>query len=163
MPDIVVYLTEDDQDRFVQFLLEAGAWLVADMNYTDPQAGRIDSLDSYRNCRLASVNKFYIQRQDFTHSPLVFRHVEKSGARIYYIGQREGGPNIDFSGGGTYQKAGHAYIRPGGYGYYPMLGSSARQKSVGAPGAERVLFPSEEISPARRSAPRQYANQSLGA
>jgi hypothetical protein len=140
VPDTVIYMTEDDQERFIQFALNAGAWLIADMNYPEPKAIRVDSMDRYKHCRLKMVSKFYIQRQDFTQSPLVFKHIEKNGAHIYYISQRQGGPNIDFSGGGTYEKDGHRYIRPGGYGYYPTYWDTLLDKNQTAPKALKEFY-----------------------
>src|SRR5947209_15481632 len=100
MPDITVYMTQEDEEKFIQYIFEAGAWLTPDMHYLKPQPVEIRCIKGYKGYRQMLIRKFYIQRQDFTKSALVFRPLNKDDALIYYIGQREGGPYVDFSGGG---------------------------------------------------------------
>jgi hypothetical protein len=140
MPDITIYMTEDDEERFIRFVFEKHAWLIPDMNYAEPRAVKIESIKSYKESRNKLIRKFYIQRQDFTTSPLNFRSITKDGVLFHYISQRQGGPNIDFSGGGIFEEAGLRYIRPGECGYYPTYRDTIFDKNRTASPALRIFY-----------------------
>ena len=119
MPDLVMYLTEDDQRRFVDFVLGTGAFLIPDMHVENPSFPTIVSLAQYESYRARLVSKYYIQRDDFTRFSPTARSIQQDGRMIYYVSQREGGPFVDFSGGGTHQENDCTVVRAGGFGHYP--------------------------------------------
>jgi hypothetical protein len=140
MPDITLYLTEDDEMRFVRFVLQEGAWLVPDSDYEEPSAIRIHSLREYALHRRKLIRKFFIQKEEFVRSSFEFRKIIKNGRPIFYIGQRKGGPNIDFSAGGIFEKEGFKYIRPGECGYYPTYWNTLLSKNQAVPAELRAFY-----------------------
>jgi hypothetical protein len=140
MPDVTMYMTDDDEARFIRFILEEGAWLVPDLDYSEPRVVKITALESYELYRQKLVRKFFIQKDEFNQSPLELRSISKNNKMVHYISQRQGGPYIDFSGGGIFEAEGFRYVRPGECGYYPTYWDTLLRKNQVAPKALRIFY-----------------------
>lgn len=140
MPDLVVYLTEQDEIRFIKYALEKGTWLVPDVEYISRDYPRIENALEYESYRQRQVRAFFIQRDDFVRSPLEMRNILKHDREIFYISQRKGGPYLDFMGGGIFSESGTSYIRAGGFGYYPTYWDTVLERNQSAPKELRVLY-----------------------
>lgn len=104
----------------VRFILSNGACLIPDLDYSQKQPALLTNESLFLAARL-SVRHFFIIRDDYLKMPLEMRRIQKGGRIVYYISQREGGPTVDFLGGGIFTRGTERFIRPGSLSHYPTF------------------------------------------
>ena len=114
MPGIQLYQTEADELTLIEAALEEGCWLVPDLNYEAADARRLTTIEEYRRVRIEERH-FFISSERIMQAPLSMRQITKAGKNIFYVSPSEGGPFLEFLGGGCFvdDSIGERRIRPG--------------------------------------------------
>ena len=114
MPGLQLYQTEADELVLVRAALEQGCWLVPDLNYETPEAQRLLTAEEYQHLR-TKERHFFILSESFVRAPLLMRQITKAGRNAFYISPSEGGPFLEFLGGGVFvdDSTGEGRIRSG--------------------------------------------------
>jgi len=120
MPELSLYLADEDEKEFVSFVLNQGAWLIADTEYDSPRVERIYALERFSDSRRSSAH-FFIQADSFDKLPAEFRPIHKKGKTLYYLSSRSGGPFISFFSTGTFVEERRLFVGTGSLSYYPSF------------------------------------------
>jgi hypothetical protein len=114
MPGIQLYQTEVDELTVVKTALDRGWWLIPDLDYSSDQVQELRSIEQFKRAR--SVERhFFIVSDFFLCSPLSLRKITKRGETVFYVSPSEGGPCLEFLGGGVFvdDATTEQRIRPG--------------------------------------------------
>jgi hypothetical protein len=114
MPGLQLYQTEADELVLVRAALEQGCWLVPDLSYDAPVAQRLLTVEEYQHVR-TKERHFFILSESFVRAPLSMHKITKAGRDVFYISPSEGGPFLEFLGGGVFvdDSTGEGRIRSG--------------------------------------------------
>jgi len=114
MPGLQLYQTEADELVLVRAALEEGCWLVPDSSYDAPEAQRLLTAEEYQRVR-TKERHFFILSESFVRAPLSMRKITKVGRDVFSISATEGGPFLEFLGGGLFvdDSTEEGRIRPG--------------------------------------------------
>jgi hypothetical protein len=99
MPQLSLYQTEEDELNVVNAAFEAGCWIVPDLDYEAPEAQVLKTGESFKQAR-RDERHFFILHKRFMRSPLHMRQILKHGRNVFYVSPSEGGPFLEFLGGG---------------------------------------------------------------
>jgi hypothetical protein len=102
MPQINLYQTEVDELEFMKGALKEGCKIVPDCNYATPEIQILNTLEEFQCSRL-SERHFFILHERFIRLPLQLRPISKDGKTVYYISPSQGGPFVEFLGGGIFE------------------------------------------------------------
>lgn len=114
MAGIQLYQTEQDETLLVEAALSQGCWLTPDINYETSQVIEIRSIEEFIEIR-PTERHFFILHNTFLRMPLCLREIEKNGKKVFYVSPSEGGPFLEFLGGGIFESEppSERRIRPG--------------------------------------------------
>ena len=118
MPELGLYLVEEDEYSLVQLAFDEGCDLIPDLHYNSQRYEKISTLEGYRQYRIRT-RLFFLVSEKYFCCPIEMCRIEKDERHVYYISQRSGGPTIQFLGGGLFEKNGQKFIRSGSIAYYP--------------------------------------------
>jgi len=118
MPELQLYQTELDELKLVKAAFTEGCWMVPDSNYQTPEAISLRTVEQYLASR-KNERHFFILNKLFSRLPFQMRKISKDGKIVYYISPSQGGPFLEFMGGGVIQdeKTRIRYIRSGFLAY----------------------------------------------
>ncbi|MGD0631016.1 MAG: hypothetical protein ABR987_16940 [Terracidiphilus sp.] len=114
MPGLQLYQTEADELVLVKAALDQGCWLVPDLNYETDEVQRFRSTEEYQHFR-TEERHFFVLSEAFVRAPLSLRKITKADRILFYVSPSEGGPFLEFLGGGSFvdDSTGGRRIRPG--------------------------------------------------
>jgi len=113
MPQINLYQTEQDELGVVKAAFSEGSTIVPDRNYSASEAIALDTIEAFKHARVHDRH-FFILNKRFSRLPIHFRKILKDGKPVYYISPSQGGPFLEFMGGGVItDDAGTRRIRSG--------------------------------------------------
>ena len=138
MPEMKLFMTEKDELELIRFVLGQECWLIPDIDYDSPRHQNISTERQFRDYR-KRARLFFIVRDDILKSPLEMRRISKDGRTVFYIGQRRGGPTIDFLTSGTFIEKDQRFIRPGSLGHHPTYWNTLERKMVKPPAKFREV------------------------
>ena len=138
MPELSLYLADEDDQEFVSYCFSQGAWMVPDLLYKTPAPRIVSNLDSFAEC--AEERLFFIQHASFLCSPLLFAKLEKNNETVYSISQRYGGPAISLFCRGQFLKDREVYIGPGSLSHYPTYRNTITGEDEKPPESLRQLY-----------------------
>jgi hypothetical protein len=118
MPQLSLYQTEEDELNVVNAAFEAGCWIVPDLDYEAPEAQVLKTGESFKQAR-RDERHFFILHKRFMRSPLHMRQILKHGRNVFYVSPSEGGPFLEFLGGGIIEdnESNSRHIRSGFLAY----------------------------------------------
>jgi hypothetical protein len=134
MRELNLYQTEKDELHLIKAAIAAGCKLVADSNFETPEAPVISTVAAFQTSR-AEQRHFFILHESFQRLPITFRQVAKNGKQLYYVSPSQGGPFLEFLGGGIFvnDKTGTKYVRSGFLAYRPEYWDEGLAKKWPAP------------------------------
>ena len=114
MPGIQLYQSEQDEIVLVTAAVSNGYWLVPDLHYESAKVDILRTVEDFQSVRKREYH-FFILHESFLRIPLCLRKIEKNGKDVFYVSQTEGGPFLEFLGGGIFKdkQSGKDRIRPG--------------------------------------------------
>jgi hypothetical protein len=118
MRELNLYQTEEDELQLVRAALSAGCRILPDSNYEVPKVLVIDNIAAFQQSRLTQRH-FFILHESFQRLPVALRQIVKDGKLVYYISPSQGGPFLEFLGGGIFlnTETGTKCIRSGFLAY----------------------------------------------
>jgi len=141
MREMSLYQTEEDELNLVSAALAAGCRIVPDSNYEMPEAPTIDTIEAFQLSR-STERHFFILHECFERLPITLRQISKDGKFLYYVSPAQGGPFLEFMGGGIFvnEETGSKYIRSGFLAYRPEYWDEKLTKSEAAPPELAEMF-----------------------
>ena len=115
MRTLQLYQTEADELELVKAAFAEDCWLVPDSHYRAPEVLKLFNLEEFKHARIEQRH-FFIMNETFLKSPLSMRGFSKQNESLYYVSPNEGGPFLEFLGGGVFAVDGvmkEQRIRPG--------------------------------------------------
>ena len=100
MPQINLYQTEQDELGIVKAAFSEGCTIVPDSNYSTSEAIALETIEAFNQARVHNRH-FFILNKRFSRLPIHFRKISKDGKFVYYISPSQGGPFLEFMGGGV--------------------------------------------------------------
>src|ERR1700754_3238022 len=101
MRELNLYQTEEDELGLVKAAFAAGCRMVPDSNYETSEVPAIYTIEAFRLSRLTERH-FFILHECFQRLPITLRKISKDGKLLYYISPSQGGPFLEFMGGGIF-------------------------------------------------------------
>jgi hypothetical protein len=101
MPGLQLYQSELDELALVKAAFDEGCWLVPGCHYKTPQVKELRTIEEFSRARLAERH-FFILSDSFVRLPLSLTKIIKQNEPVYFISSSEGGPFLEFLGGGIF-------------------------------------------------------------
>jgi hypothetical protein len=140
MPQLDLYFSEDDSQRFTEFLIDEGASLVPDLHYDEQNYLILNNIQAVKDAR-TKTKLFFIIHNSYFFCPLEMRPLNRSGESFsFFIMQRNGGPTIDFYSPGEVQKGGSVAIGPGFVGYHGTFWNTRTQQNERSPKTQIAFY-----------------------
>lgn len=117
MPELNFIMNGEDELEFVRLIFREEGRVIPDCNYLKPQYVELATEREYLTSREEAVQYFIVSKR-FQKTKLSMRPVEREEGRRYYIGQRQGGPEIRFSPTNASLTDGRKILRVGRLGHY---------------------------------------------
>lgn len=114
MRELNLYQAEEDELELINAALMAGCLIIPDSNYEAPEVLAIDTVEGFKRSRLR-VRHFFMLHESFQRLPVTLRKISKDGKVVHYVSPSQGGPFIEFMGGGIFlnDETGSKYVRTG--------------------------------------------------
>jgi hypothetical protein len=134
MPELDLYQTEIDELEIVKAAFVEGCRMVVDSNYQTPVAPVLETVQEFQFAR-STERHFFLINTKFERMPISMRQISKDGKSVYYISPSQGGPFIEFLGGGIYEdkSSGVKTVRSGFLAYRPDYWNDELTEKFAAP------------------------------
>lgn len=139
MPEIGLYLDEEDELQIVRDMFDQRLELVPDLHYSKKQYLRLRSERDFLKYR-KQTGLFFAVRPDFARLPLELDHNQVGGKEWFFIVQRNGGPALTFNCGGTFESRGVVFVKPGSLHHYPTFWDYRVKRNLAVPVGLRQLY-----------------------
>lgn len=142
MPQTQLILTDKNSEQIVTSILDTGAMLIPNLHYKEPKYEYITTLNQFTKMRSAA-NLFFIVREDWIVESLIVREVNhQTEGKIFYIGQKEGGPTINFGYWPERIKDNKRYVGTGFLSYHDKFWSESNNQMMSTPQELKTFYKS---------------------
>lgn len=141
MPQVDIFLSEQDVEEIVGYVFEHGCRIAADINYKDPVPGFVYSVEEFRELRgKQKPTLFFILSDKWQRTSLVLKPLIKNEDRFYYIQQKSGGPTIDLFAPFEYKSESGVYLPHGFLSFHSKYWNQATKENEPAPSELKSFF-----------------------
>lgn len=142
MPEISLFMSEDDLKKIVEGLIESGCTLFPDAATNRPEAHEVNSLESFQQWREGKgVRFFFVVSSEWKVAPFEWGKIEKNGNVEFYIRQRTGGPTIDIFAPFSFEDANSQVVLPHGFiAYHSTFWNPLKSRKERPPEALRNTY-----------------------
>lgn len=142
MPQTQLILTDKNSEQIVTLIFDMGAMLIPDLHYKEPKYEYISKLSQFTKMR-GATNIYFIVHEDWIVESLIMREVNhQTEGKIFYIGQKQGGPTIDFGYWSEHIKDNKHYVGTGFLGYHDKFWSETNNKMMSVPQELKTFYKS---------------------